>query len=186
MATTSDFKVGLVIELDGGLFSILEYTHVKPGKGGAFLKTKLRNMRTGTIVDRSFRAGEKINKAFLEDKRVEYLYRMDDLYHFLDHGSYDELILTSEQVGDAKEFIKENEICTVLLCKGDVVSVELPVFVELKIAETEPGVRGDTVSGGTKPAVLETGMQIQVPLFVNEGDVVRVDTRSGGYVERIS
>ena len=186
MATTSDFKAGLVIELDGGLFSIVDYTHVKPGKGGAFLKTKLKNLKSGAIVDKSFRSGEKINKAYLEDRKIEYLYRADSLYYFLDETNYEELVLTESQMGDAKEYLKENNVCTALIYKGNVLSMKLPIFVELGVVETEPGVRGDTVSGGTKPARLETGAQIQVPLFINNGDVVRVDTRSGEYTERVS
>ncbi len=186
MATTSDFRTGLVIELDGGLFSIQDYTRVKPGKGGVYLKTKLRNLKTGVTVDKSFRAGEKINKAYLDESKIEYLYRADNLYYFLDKEDYEELILTDGQVGDAKRYLKENETVTALIHKGNVISIQLPVFVELGIMETEPGVRGDTVSGGTKPARLETGTQIQVPLFLNNGDLVRIDTRSGEYVERVS
>jgi len=186
MATTSDFRAGLVIELDGELFSIQDYTRVKPGKGGAYLKTKLRNLKTGVTVDKTFRAGEKINKAYLDESKIEYLYRADDLYYFLDKENYEELILTDSQVGDGRKYLKENETVTALIYKGNVISIGLPIFVELGVMETEPGVRGDTVSGGTKPARLETGMQIQVPLFVNNGDIVRVDTRSGEYVERVS
>jgi len=185
MATTSDFKTGLVIELDGELYSILNYTHVKPGKGRAFLKTKMKKLKTGLTVDKSFRAGEKINKAFLEDKKVEYLYKADDFYYFLDQSTYEELVLTSDQIGDASRYLKENEVCTLLIYKGNVVSVQVPIFVELEVMKTDPGVRGDTVSGGVKPAILEAGVHIQVPLFVNEGDTVRVDTRTGEYVERV-
>ncbi len=186
MATTSDFKVGLVIELDGELFSIQDYTRVKPGKGGVYLKTRLRSLKTDSILDKSFRAGEKINKAYLDEKKIEYLYRADNLYYFCDQADYEELILTDGQVGDGKKYLKENDVCTALIHKGNVISIELPIFVELRVKETEPGLRGDTVSGGTKPARLETDTQIQVPLFINDGDIVRVDTRSGEYVERVS
>lgn len=186
MATTSDFRAGLVIELGGELFSIQDYTRVKPGKGGAYLKTKLRNLKTGVTIDKSFRAGEKINKAYLDESKIEYLYRADNLYYFCDQTNYEELILADGQVGDAKRYLKENQTVTALIYKGNVISIELPIFVELGIMEAEPGVRGDTVSGGTKPAHLETGTQIQVPLFVNNGDIVRVDTRSGEYMERVS
>ncbi len=185
MATTSDFRAGLVIELDGELLSIVDYQHIKPGKGGAFLKTKLKNLKTGAILDKSFRAGEKIDKAYLDKREIEYLYRADNLYYFLNQTNYEELILTDSQVGDARKYLKENDVCTALVYKGNVFSIELPIFVELEVLETEPGVRGDTVSGGTKPARLETGTGIQVPLFMSKGDIVRVDTRSGEYVERV-
>ncbi len=186
MATTSDFKTGLVIELDGELFSILDYQHVKPGKGGAFLKTKLRNIKTGIPHDKSFRAGEKITKAYLEESKIEYLYRTDNLFHFMDETNYEELILTDNQVGNAVNYLKENMSVTALSYKGNMLSIELPIFAELEVAETEPGLRGDTVSGAKKTAHLETGARIQVPLFIDKGETVRVDTRNGEYVERVS
>ncbi len=185
MATTSDFKAGIVIELDGELFSILDYQHVKPGKGGAFLKTKLRNIKTGATHDKSFRAGEKITKAYLEESKIEYLYRTDNLFHFMDETNYEELILTNNQVGNVS-YLKENISVTALRYKGNIISIELPIFAELEVVETEPGLRGDTVSGAKKIAHLETGARIQVPLFIGKGDTVRIDTRKGEYVERIS
>lgn len=184
MATTSDFRTGLVIELDGELLSIVDYQHVKPGKGGAFLKTRLKNVRTGHMVDKSFRAGEKVTKAYIEQNKCEYLYRADDLFYFMDQSNFEELILTKEQVGDTSEYLKENTMVNAIIYKGEPMGLELPNFVELKVVETDPGLRGDTVSRSTKAACLETGARIQVPLFVNEGDIVRVDTRRGEYVER--
>ncbi len=186
MATTSDFKTGLVIDVDGELLSIIEYQHVKPGKGGAFLKTKLKNLKTGRIVDVSFRAGEKINTAFIEGIKYEYLYREDNLFHFMNQMDFEELVLTDAQVGNNLKYLKENTTVNILMYKGNTVGLEMPTFVDLKVTDTEPGVRGDTVSGATKPAALETGVQIQVPLFVDNGDVLRVDTRSESYVERVS
>lgn len=186
MATTSDFKPGLVIEMDGELFSILDYQHVKPGKGGALLKTKLRNIKTGAAHDKSFRAGEKITKAYLEESKIEYLYRADNLFHFMDETNYEELILTNNQIGNVTNYLKENMSVTALSYKGNVISIELPIFAELEVTETEPGLRGDTVSGAKKTAHLETGARIQVPLFIDKGDIVKIDTRKGEYVERIS
>ncbi len=184
MATTSDFRPGLVIELDGELLSIVDYQHVKPGKGGAFLKTRLKNVKTGHLVEKSFRAGEKITKAYLEEKKCEYLYQADTLFYFMDQTNFEELVLTKEQVGDTSEYLKENIIVNAVIHNGEPIGLELPTFVELKVVEAEPGVRGDTVSRTTKVAGLETGARIQVPLFINEGDTVRVDTRKGEYVER--
>ena len=184
MATTSDFKIGVVIELEGELFSILDFHHVKPGKGKAFLKTKLRNLKTGAIHTRSFRAGEKITKAYLEESKISYLYRTDNLFYFMDETSYEELILTDKQVGDTAKYLKENMSVTAITYEGNIINIEVPMFVELEVAETEPGLRGDTVSGAGKPARLETGIRIQVPLFIDKGDILRVDTRNGEYVER--
>ena len=186
MATTSDFRTGLVIELDGELVSIVDYQHVKPGKGGAFLKTRLKNLKTGQLLEKTFRSGEKIDKAYLEEKKCEYLYRAGDLLYFMDQTSFEELVLTDSQVGDAKEYLKENTTVSAIMYKGELLGVELPTFVELEVVNTEPGVRGDTVSRAAKPAELETGARVQVPLFVNNGDRIKVDTREGKYVERVS
>ena len=186
MATTSDFRTGLVIELDGELVSIVDYQHVKPGKGGAFLKTRLKNLKTGQLVEKTFRSGEKIDKAYLEEKKCEYLYRAGDLLYFMDQTSFEELVLTDSQVGDAKEYLKENTTVSAIMYKGELIGVELPTFVELEVVNTEPGVRGDTVSRAAKPAELETGARVQVPIFVNNGDRIKVDTREGKYVERVS
>ncbi len=186
MATTSDFRPGLVIKLDGELASIVDYQHVKPGKGGAFLKTRLKNLKTGQLIEKTFRSGEKIDKAYLEEKKCEYLYRTDDLLYFMDQANFEELVLTDSQVGDAKEYLKENTTVRAVMYEGELIGVELPTFVELEVVNTEPGVRGDTVSRTTKPAELETGASVQVPLFVNTGDRIKVDTREGKYVERVS
>ena len=186
MATTGDFRTGLVIELDGELVSIVDYQHVKPGKGGAFLKTRLKNLKTGQLIEKTFRSGEKIDKAYLEEKKCEYLYRADDLFYFMDQTNFEELVLTDSQVGDAKEYLKENTTVSAVMYKGELITVELPTFVELEVVNTEPGARGDTVSRAAKPAELETGARVQVPLFVNNGDRIKVDTREGKYVERVS
>jgi len=186
MVTAGDLKTGQVIRLDGELYHVLDYQHVKPGKGGAYLKTRLKNMRSGVIVEKSLRAGEKVDKVFLERKKVEYLYREQDLFCFMDHTNYAQILLSPQQVGGARDLLKENEVCTALVNNSEVLSIELPVFVELKVTGAEPGVRGDTAAGATKRARLETGVEIQVPLFVEEGDTVRIDTRKQEYVERVS
>lgn len=185
MVTAGDLKTGQVIRMDGELFYVLDYQHVKPGKGGAYLKTKLKNMRSGAIIDKSLRAGEKIDKVYLDRKKIEYLYSEGELFYFLDHTNYEQILLTPEQVGGTRKLLKENEVCTALVYESEVLSIELPVFVELKVAGTDPGLRGDTASGGTKRARLETGVDIQVPLFIDNGDTVRIDTRNNEYVERV-
>lgn len=184
MATTSDFKSGMMIELDGELFRIIEFQHVKPGKGGALYKTKIRNVRTGNIADRTFRAGEKINKPFVETKKLEYLYASGGMHYFMDEKTYEEVVLDSGALGDRAKYMKENTPVSVVSTGGTIIDVDLPASVDLKVVKTEPGARGDTVSGAVKPAMLETGLSLQVPLFVNEGDLVRVDTRTGEYLGR--
>ncbi len=184
MPTTSDFKTGMMIDLDGVLYRIVEFQHVKPGKGGALFKTKIRNLKSGNIEDKTFRAGEKINKPFVETRKLEYLYKSGGMYYFMDENSYEEVILDSEVVGGKGKFLKENTPVSVVTASGSIIDVDLPAAVDLKVSSTEPGLRGDTVSGAAKPAVLETGLSVQVPLFVNEGDVVRVDTRTGEYLGR--
>jgi elongation factor P len=186
MYSTSDFRRGLKIELDGTPYAIAEFQHVKPGKGGAFVRTKLKNLVTGGVVDKTFRAGEKVEKPDLEEKTMQYLYLEGNQYYFMDNETYEQTFLTREQLGDNSSFLQENIIVSILYYQGKPIGVELPIFVELAITKTEPGVRGDTASGGTKPATLETGATIQVPLFVNEGERVKIDTRTGEYIERIS
>jgi elongation factor P len=183
--STAEFKKGLKIELDGAPYAIVDFQHVKPGKGGAFVRTKLKHLRLGTVIDNTFRAGEKVELVNFDERRMQYLYR-DDRYHFMDTETYDQIALSAEQVGDARDFLKENTEVEILFIDGSPATVELPNFIELQIAETEPGVRGDTASGGSKPARLETGAVIQVPLFLNVGDVVKVDTRSGDYLGRVA
>lgn len=184
MISTNQFKSGLFIKLDNELFMIIESEHYKPGKGGALVRTKLKNVRSGTSVDKTFRAGETVEDVFVEEKKYQYLYASDDNYHFMDNETYEQISLPEEKVGDVKEFLKENIEVTVLVHKGDALSIKLPTFINLKVAETEPGVKGDTVKVGTKNAKLETGANVQVPLFIVTGDVITIDTRTGKYMGR--
>ena len=185
MADTTDFRNGFTMLLDGELFSTVEFQHVKPGKGGAFVRTKLKNVRTGAVLDRTFRSGDKVEEVRVEKREMQYLYSEGEVYYFMDLETYDQIGIQKETVGKAAELLKENENAFVLTARGSAIGVELPNFVELRVAHTEPGVRGDTATGAVKPAVLETGAQVQVPLFVNEGDVLKIDTRTGEYVERV-
>lgn len=186
MYSTADFRRGLKIELDGVPYAIIEFQHVKPGKGGAFVRTKLKNLVAGRVVDKTFRAGEKVGKPDLVEKSMQYLYAEGSQYYFMDNETYEQTFLTQEQLGESKNFLQENVTVTILYYQGKPIGVDLPIFVELRVVKTEPGVRGDTASGGSKPATLETGAVIQAPLFINEGDKVRIDTRTGEYTERIS
>jgi elongation factor P len=183
--STAEFKKGLKIQFDGEPYSIVDFQHVKPGKGGAFVRTKLKHMRAGRVIDNTFRAGEKVELVDFEEKRMQFLYR-DDRFNFMDLDTYDQISLSETEIGDASEFLKENTEVEMLFIDGSPVSVELPNFMELQIAKTDPGVRGDTATGGTKPAELETGAVIQVPLFLNQGDVVKVDTRTSEYLGRVA
>lgn len=186
MISTNEFKTGLSLILDGQLYIIVEYQHVKPGKGGAFVRTKLKNLKLGTVLDRTFRAGEKIEEAFIEDRKYQFLYCSGQIYHFLDQETFEEVMVSKEEVGESNvKFLKEGMMITASLYKDKLVTISLPTFVELKVDQTEPGLRGDTAKGGTKLAKLETGAVIQVPLFINTGDMVKIDTRSGEYVERV-
>lgn len=182
---TSDFKNGLTIEYEGNLFQIVEFQHVKPGKGGAFVRSRLRNMRTGATIDKTFRAGERMEFAHIDRKQGEYLYNTGDEYVFMDTETYDQIFLSTDQIGEAKDFLKENTAVAIASYQGQLLSIDLPPSVELRIVETDPGLRGDTASGGSKPAKLETGAMVQVPLFVGQGEVIRVDTRSRAYLERV-
>jgi elongation factor P len=182
---TSDFKNGMAIDLGSdGLFQISEFQHVKPGKGGAFVRTTLRNMRTGAVVDRTFRAGEKMERAFIEKRDQQYLYRDVDGYVVMDAETYEQLTVPEETMGDAGNYLREGDTITIQFYGSEIVGSDMPASVELTISETEPGVQGDRVSGARKPATLETGLVIQVPLFVEQGDVVKVDTRTGDYITR--
>ena len=183
--STAEFKKGLKIQFDGAPYTIVDFQHVKPGKGGAFVRTKLKHMRLGRVIDNTFRAGEKVELVDFEEKRMQFLYK-DDRYHFMDLDTYDQISLSAEEVGEARDFLKENTEVEILFIEDSPVTVELPNFIEIRIAKTAPGIRGDTASGGSKPATLETGAVIQVPLFLNEGDVVKVDTRSGDYLGRVA
>jgi elongation factor P len=183
--TTNDLKNGITLELDGVLFQVVEFQHVKPGKGGAFVRSKIRNLRTGAVIDRTFNAGIRVEQAILERKDMQFLYRDGDEYVFMDLESYDQQHVSPVALGDAADYMVENSVAIIAFYNGDIVTVEIPASVELTIAETEPGIQGDRVSGARKPATLETGKVIQVPLFVNIGDKVKVDTRSGDYITRV-
>jgi elongation factor P len=185
MYSTPDFRKGLKIELNGEPFAIVDFLHVKPGKGGAFVRTTLKSLISGNVIERTFRSGEKIDKPDLEEKTMQYLYESDGEFHFMENETYEQLFLTAEQLGDARNYLQENVSVTVLFHNGKPIGVESPIFVELKVASTEPGIRGDTAGGANKPATLETGMTVQVPLFINEGDVLKIDTRTGKYIERV-
>lgn len=184
MISGGDLRPGVKVELDGAPYIVTDFQWVKPGKGGAFMRTKLKNMKTGAIVDRTFRTEEKLPKAEVEDRKVQYLYHDGDVYHFMDTESFDQFTMDEKLLGEASGFLKEEMIISVLSHRGEPIGVVLPTFVELRVAETDPGVRGDTATGGSKPATLESGATIQVPLFINVGDLLRVDTRTGVYVER--
>ncbi len=185
MYSTSEFRKGLKIELNGEPFTIVDFQHVKPGKGGAFIRTTLKSLVSGNVIDRTFRSGEKVEKPDLEEKQMQFLYETENEFHFMDSESFEQLFLTQEQLGDARNYLQENVNVTLLFHNGKPIGVEVPIFVELTVTSTEPGVRGDTAAGATKPATLETGMIVQVPLFVCEGDVLKIDTRTGKYIERI-
>jgi elongation factor P len=184
MYSTSEFKKGLKIELDGVPYAIVEFLHVKPGKGGAFVRTKIKNLLTGKVLDQTFRSGEKVKRPDLVEREMQFLYREGDSFYLMDNENYEQLALTADQLGDAVLFLTENLNVKVLFFNQQPVTAEVPNFVELTVAQTEPGVKGDTASGGSKPATLETGAVIQVPLFINEGDRLKVDTRTGTYIER--
>jgi elongation factor P len=185
MYSTPDFRKGLKIELNGEPFTIVEFLHVKPGKGGAFVRTTLKSLISGNVIDRTFRSGEKVDKPDLEEKDMQYLYETEGQFYFMDNETYDQLFLTEAQLGDARNYLQENVGLTVVFHNGKPIGVEVPIFVELKVATAEPGIKGDTAAGATKPATLETGMVVQVPLFVEEGDNLKIDTRTGKYIERV-
>ena len=185
MVTAGDFKNGITLEYDGNICQIIEFQHVKPGKGAAFVRTKLRNIISGGIVETSFRPTEKFPLARIERKDMQYLYGDDDFYNFMDVETYEQIALTRESVGDALKFVKENEMCKVCSHNGNVFAVEPPLFVELEITDTEPGFKGDTATGATKPAIVETGAKVMVPLFVEIGNKIKIDTRTGEYLSRV-
>jgi len=185
MYSTADFRTGLKIELDGKPFTIIEFLHVKPGKGGAFVRTKLKNMITGQVLEKTFRAGEKVAPPNIQEKEMQYLYQDKGEFCFMDTETFDQVFLTVEQLKENRPFLKENTNVKVLIYNDRIMGIELPNFVDLKIVQTDPGIKGNTVTGGSKPATLESGAVIQVPLFVNIGDIVRIDTRSREYIERV-
>jgi len=183
--STNDFRPGITVEVDGEIWMVVEAQHVKPGKGSAFVRTRLKNIKTGAVLDRTFAAGERFPQAHVERREMQYLYSTGDQYFFMDTGTYDQIQLGKDRLGDAILYMKENSILYVLMHEGNPIGVELPNFVELEVVETEPGVKGDTATGGTKPARLETGAVVKVPLFVEVGDIIRVDTRTHQYLERV-
>jgi elongation factor P len=185
MYSTAEFKKGLKIELDGVPYVITDFQHVKPGKGGAFVRTKLKSLLTGRVLDQTFRSGEKVKRPDLVEREMQYLYREGDRFCLMDNETFEQIMLTEDQVGEARLFLTENMDVKILFFNQQPVGVEVPLFVELAVTQTEPGVKGDTAAGGTKPATLESGMTIQVPLFISEGDRVKVDTRTGAYIERV-
>lgn len=184
--STADFRTGLTIETAGELYSIVGFQHVKPGKGGAFVRTKLRNLRTGAVTDKTFRAGERMEQAMIQRRPMQFLYRTGEDLVFMDMETFDQTTLSIGQVGDGVGYLKPDLEVTVMTYEDELLGVELPHSVDLKVTKTDPGLRGDTATGGSKPATLESGAVVTVPLFLNEGDVIRVDTRSGKYLERVA
>ncbi len=184
MISSNDFRTGLTIEIDGDAWMVIEFLHVKPGKGAAFVRTKLKNVRSGAVQERTFRAGEKMPRAHVEYKEVQYLYNNGEDYFFMDTSSYEQFSLNKEQLGDTIYYLKENMLLNVSLYKSEPIGVEPPNSVELEVVETDPGFKGDTATGGSKPAKLETGLVVQVPLFIEIGDILKIDTRTGQYLSR--
>ena len=184
MLTAGDFRNGITFDMDGQVYQVIEFQHVKPGKGAAFVRTKFKNVITGAVVEKSFNPTDKFENAFIERKEYEYLYNDGELYYFMDSETYEQIPLDASKLGDNFKFVKENDVVKLMSYKGNVFSVEPPMFVVLEVVETEPGVRGDTATNVTKPATLETGAVIKVPIFINEGEKVKIDTRVGEYMER--
>lgn len=184
MISVNDFKTGVTIEMEGQAYQVVDFQHVKPGKGAAFVRAKLKNVKTGSVVEKTFRAGEKVARAHLDKREMQFLYKDSDGYNFMDNESYDQISINQETLGDGSKWLLENMVIEVLLFQRNIIGIELPNFVELTVVETEPGVKGDTATGATKLAKLETGASVQVPLFINEGDRLRIDTRTGQYMER--
>ncbi|NLY51709.1 MAG: elongation factor P [Firmicutes bacterium] len=184
MISVNDLRTGLTLEIDGEIWSVVEFLHVKPGKGAAFVRTKLKNIRTGAVAERTFRAGERVARARIETKEMQYLYNSGDEYHFMDTETYEQISLPVSALEDAVQYLKENMIIGIQFYEGEAIGIDLPTAVELVVTHTEPGFKGDTATGGTKPATLETGLVVQVPLFIEEGDVLKIDTRTGEYLSR--
>ena len=185
MISAGEFRNGLTVEIDGNVYQILEFQHVKPGKGAAFVRTKLKNVKTGGVVEKTFRPTEDVETARIDRTTKQYLYNDGELYYFMDTETYDQVALSTDDIGDTLKFVKENENVTILSHEGNVFAVEPPMFVELEITETEPGFKGDTATGATKPATVETGAIVYVPLFVEQGDKIKIDTRTGEYLSRV-
>jgi len=185
MITAGDFRNGVTFDMEGNVYQIVEFQHVKPGKGAAFVRTKIKNVITGGVTEKTFNPTDKFPTAFIERREMQYLYNDGELFYFMDQETYEQQPISADTLGDALKFVKENEVVKVLSYKGSVFGIEPPFFVELEVTATEPGVKGDTATNVTKPATVETGAEIRVPLFVNEGDVIRIDTRTGEYMARV-
>lgn len=185
MISTNDLRTGVTIDLDGEVYSVVEFQHVKPGKGAAFVRTKLKSLRTGAVIDRTFRAGEKVTQARIDHRQMQYLYHDGESYVFMDTDNYEQISLPREILGDRVKYLKEEMVISILFYNGQVIGIEVPYFIELQVVATDPGIRGDTATGGSKPATLETGAVVQVPLFVEVGDTIRIDTRTDTYIERV-
>ena len=184
MISSNEFRNGVTVEMDGDAWQVIDFQHVKPGKGAAFVRAKMKNIRTGSVVERTFNPGEKMARAHLDNRQMQFLYEADGLYNFMDNETFEQTTMTPDQLGSAKNFLKENMNIGVQFYQGAIMGVDLPVAVELEVVETDPGIRGDTATGGNKPAKLETGHVVKVPFFINIGDVLRIDTRTGVYLER--
>jgi elongation factor P len=185
MYSTVDFRNGLKIEFEGEPFIIVYFQHVKPGKGGAFVRTKLKNLKSGAVIEHTFRSGDKVGKPDLEEREMQFMYKMENTFHFMDTATYEQIYLDEDHIGDAGNYLIENLPVKILFYRGEPIGIDLPMFIDLRIVETEPGLRGDTVSGGSKQAKLESGAVVLVPLFLNVGEKIKVDTRTGTYIERV-
>ena len=184
MISTNEFKTNVTVTIDGDAWQVVEFQHVKPGKGAAFVRAKMRNLCTGAVIERTFNAGERLPKAHVDRREMQYLYEGDGAYNFMDNENYEQVELTKEQLGNAVNFLKENMDVKIMVYEGRILGIDLPNTVELRVVETDPGIRGDTATGGTKPAKMESGCVVRVPLFINIGDVLRIDTRTGEYLDR--
>lgn len=185
MISTNEFRTGLTVEIDGAVYSVVEFQHVKPGKGAAFVRAKLKNVETGSVQERTFRAGEKVSRAHVERKEMQYLYDAGDFYTFMDTETYEQINIPRDTIGEEIKYLKENDNLTVIMYGDRIIGIDLPFYVELTVAETAPGVKGDTAAGGSKPATMETGLVVNVPFFINIGDKIRIDTRTGDYLDRV-
>lgn len=185
MISVGDLRVGHKVELDGEPYIVVDAQHVKPGKGGAFCRTKLKSLKSGSVIERTFRVGEKLDEPNLEEKEVQYLYSAEGQYYFMEVNTFEQLFLRADQLGESKNYLKENMVLNILYFNENPIGIDLPLSVELAIVRTDPGIRGDTATGGSKPAVLETGAVVKVPLYLNEGDIIKVDTRTGEFIERV-
>jgi elongation factor P len=185
MYSTTDFRKGLKVEINGEPYVIVDFQHVKPGKGGAFVRTRLKSLVSGNVIDQTFRSGDRVDKPDLEEREMQFLYEAGGEFHFMDTQTFEQLFLTADQLGESKDYLKENLVLKALFHNRRPIGIEVPMFVELKVVQADPGVRGDTATGATKPVTLESGAVIQVPLFVEEGDTLRIDTRTRGYITRV-